>query len=164
MRIVTIDGADAKDLDDAVSVERLQNGNFRLGVHIADVAHYVAENSLLDKEAYRRGTSVYFLDRVIPMLPRRLSNGICSLNPKEDRLTMSVFMEIDRCGCVVDYEILESVIRTCERLTYADVSDILENDPALIERYRYLLMTLAMEELHRILAAKRTEREALTLI
>ena len=160
MKIVTIDGADAKDLDDSVSVERLQNGNFRLGVHIADVAHYVAENSLLDKEAYRRGTSVYFLDRVIPMLPQRLSNGICSLNPKEDRLTMTVFMEIDRCGCVVDYEILESVIRTSERMTYTDVSDILEkNDPALMERYRYLLEDFkAMEELHRILAAKRTER------
>jgi ribonuclease R len=160
MTIVTIDGADAKDLDDAVSVERLKNGNYRLGVHIADVAHYVTENLLLDKEAYNRGTSVYFLDRVIPMLPERLSNGICSLNPGVDRLTLSVFMEIDRRGNVCDYEVYESVIRTSERMTYSDVSDILEkSDPALVKRYQYLLDDFkAMEELYRILSDKRSER------
>jgi ribonuclease R len=160
MNIVTIDGADAKDLDDAVSVERLKNGKYRLGVHIADVAHYVTEKSLLDKEAYSRGTSVYFLDRVIPMLPERLSNGICSLNPGVDRLTLSVLMEIDSLGNVCDYEIYESVIRASERMTYSDVSDILEkSDPALMERYEYLLDDFrAMEELYRILNAKRVER------
>ena len=124
------------------------------------MAHYVTEKSLLDKEAYSRGTSVYFLDRVIPMLPERLSNGICSLNPGVDRLTLSVLMEIDSLGNVCDYEIYESVIRASERMTYSDVSDILEkSDPALMERYEYLLDDFrAMEELYRILNAKRVER------
>jgi ribonuclease R len=160
MKIVTIDGADAKDLDDAVSVERLPNGNYRLGVHIADVSHYVKEGSRLDKEAYKRGTSVYFLDRVIPMLPERLSNGICSLNPKADRLTMTVFMEINPEGNVEDYEIMQSVIRTSERMTYTDVSDILEKgDTSLMERYDYLVDDFrAMEELYRILRDKRIRR------
>lgn len=160
MNIVTIDGADAKDLDDAVSVERLKNGNYRLGVHIADVTHYVAENSKLNKEAYARGNSVYFLDRVIPMLPERLSNGICSLNPGVDRLTMSVFMEIDRQGNVQNYEILESFIKSSERMTYSDLSDILEKeDPSLIKRYESLLDDFrTMEELYRILNVKRCER------
>lgn len=159
-KIVTIDGADAKDLDDAVSVEKLPNGNFRLGVHIADVSHYVKENSDLDKEAYKRGTSVYFLDRVIPMLPKRLSNGICSLNPKVDRLTLTVFMEIDKAGKVVDYQIAESVISTAERMTYKDVSDILENnDQELIARYRSLVDDFRrMEELYVILSSKRMVR------
>jgi ribonuclease R len=160
MRIVTIDGADAKDLDDAVSVERLKNGNYRLGVHIADVANYVTENSMLDKEAYSRATSVYFLDRVIPMLPKRLSNGICSLNPKTDRLAMSVFMEIDSMGKVVDYEIYESIIKTSERMTYSDVSDILEKgDSKLIKRYASLVDDFKiMEELYGVLSTKRSER------
>jgi len=163
MRIVTIDGADAKDLDDAVSVEKLPSGDFRLGVHIADVTHYVKENSLLDREAYGRGTSVYFLDRVIPMLPGRLSNNICSLNPKMDRLTMSVFMNINGRGDVVDYEIHESVIRTSERMTYSDVSDILEkNDPKLKKRYGYLVEDFKnMQKLHEILGRKRAERGSL---
>lgn len=160
MNIVTIDGADAKDLDDAVSVERLPNGNYRLGVHIADVAHYVKENSALDKEAYKRGTSVYFVDRVVPMLPPKLSNGICSLNPQVDRLAMTVFMEIDSYGKVVDYDIMESVIRTKERMTYTDVSDILEKgDSKLIDRYGYLVEDFKlMEELCRILNRKREKR------
>jgi ribonuclease R len=160
MRIVTIDGSDAKDLDDAVSIKKLPNGNYRLGVHIADVSHYVRENSALDKEAYKRGTSVYFLDRVIPMLPQGLSNGICSLNPRVDRLAMTVFMEIDTNGKVVGYEILESVIRTSERMTYTDVSDILEkSDKELMERYDYLVEDFRlMEELCIILNSKRMVR------
>ena len=163
MRIVTIDGADAKDLDDAVSVERLPNGDYRLGVHIADVTHYVKENSLLDREAYSRGTSVYFLDRVIPMLPGRLSNDICSLNPRVDRLTMSVFMNINGRGDVVEYEIHKSVIRTSERMTYSDVSDILEkDDPELKKRYGYLVEDFKiMQKLHEILGRKRAERGSL---
>jgi len=160
LNIVTIDGEDAKDLDDAVSVEKLDNGNYMLGVHIADVSHYVTENSPLDKEAFKRATSVYLVDRVIPMLPRQLSNGICSLNPQVDRLTLSVFMEIDPHGKVVEYEIFESVIKTKERMTYKDVTAILEdNDPELLERYKDLIPDFKlMKELALILRQKRTER------
>ncbi len=158
--IVTIDGADAKDLDDAISAEPLENGGYLLGVHIADVTHYVTEGSRLDEEAYTRGTSVYFLDRVIPMLPKKLSNGICSLNPGADRLTLSVFMEIDHKGNVNDYNICESVIKSSERMTYSDLSDILERkDPALIRRYEYLMKDFRiMGELYHILKDRRTER------
>ncbi len=139
MTIVTIDGADAKDLDDAISVEKLENGNYRLGVHIADVTHYVKEGSKLDNEALKRGTSVYLVDRVIPMLPRTLSNGICSLNPKVDRLTLSVFMEIDKQGKVRGHEVAETIIKTKERLVYGDVSDILDGvQRPELSKYDYL--------------------------
>jgi ribonuclease R len=161
--MVTIDGADAKDLDDAVSVEILENGNYRLGVHIADVSYYVKENSELDVEAFRRGTSVYLVDRVIPMLPHRLSNGICSLNPKVDRLTLTCDMEIDEEGQVVKYDIYESVIRTNERMTYSDVYKILEeDDQALKERYSELVPHFeAMKELALRLRHYRMERGAI---
>lgn len=160
LNIVTIDGEDAKDLDDAVSVEKLKNGNYKLGVHIADVSHYVTENSPLDKEAFHRATSVYLVDRVIPMLPRKLSNGICSLNPQIERLTLSVFMEIDSMGRVIDYEIFESVIRTKERMTYTNVTKILEDeDRELLERYKDLVPDFKlMKELALILRQKRVER------
>ncbi|MGD8190628.1 ribonuclease R [Brevibacillus ginsengisoli] len=161
--MVTIDGADAKDLDDAVSLEKLDNGNYRLGVHIADVSYYVKEKSALDNEAYKRGTSVYLVDRVIPMIPHRLSNGICSLNPKVDRLTVSCDMEIDREANVVKYDIFLSVIRTNERMTYADVRSILEDkDEALIEKYQDLVpMFQQMEELCLKLRSKRMRRGAI---
>ncbi|SHH94139.1 ribonuclease R [Sporanaerobacter acetigenes] len=163
MTIFTIDGADAKDFDDAVSIEKLGNGNFKLGVHIADVSYYVNENSIIDKEALKRGTSVYLLDRVIPMLPEKLSNGICSLNPNVPRLTLSVFMEIDRNGKVVNHEIVESVIESKERLVYDDISDLLEkDDEKLKERYSHIYDDLKlMEELCHILNEKRERRGSL---
>lgn len=158
--IVTIDGADAKDLDDAVSLKKLENGNYLLGVHIADVTHYVKEMGALDKEALKRGTSVYLVDRVIPMLPVKLSNGVCSLNPKVDRLTLSCNMEIDKSGKVVNHEIYESIVKTTERMTYRDVSNILENeDKELINKYSYLVDTFKnMEELALILRKRRIDR------
>ena len=163
LRMVTIDGEDAKDLDDAVSIERLPNGNYKLGVHIADVSYYVTEGSPLDKEALKRGTSVYLVDRVIPMLRRELSNGICSLNPQVDRLAFTVMMEIDSTGKVLDHEIFESVIRTNERMTYTDVYKILvEKDEALSKRYDYLVEDFkTMEELALILRNKRMQRGAI---
>ena len=163
LRMVTIDGEDAKDLDDAVSIERLDNGKFRLGVHIADVTHYVREKNPLDREALKRATSVYLIDRVIPMLPKKLSNGICSLNPKVDRLALSCFMVIDNKGKVIQHEIQETVIKTSERMTYTDVTKILENnDEELIKRYDYLVDDFkAMEELCNILREKRMRRGAI---
>lgn len=159
----TIDGADAKDLDDAISVEVLDNGNYKLGVHIADVTHYVKEGSKLDKEALKRGTSVYLIDRVIPMLPTKLSNGLCSLNPNVDRLALSIFMEIDNNGSVVNHEIVESVINTKARMVYTDVSDILENeDEELVNKYSGLVEDFrTMEKLARILMKRRSTRGAI---
>lgn len=161
--IVTIDGADAKDLDDAVTVTKLENGNYKLGVHIADVTHYVREDSHIDREAEDRGTSVYLVDRVIPMIPHRLSNGICSLNPQVDRLTLSCEMEISHSGEVVSHEIYQSVIKTTERMTYTDVNKILEDkDEELINRYEPLVpMFQLMEELAEVLRNKRMKRGAI---
>ncbi len=156
----TIDGFDAKDIDDAVSIEVKENGNYRLGVHIADVSHYVSVNSILDKEAYNRGNSVYLIDRVIPMLPKELSNGICSLNPNVERLCLSVFMEIDKNGKVIDNEIVEGLMISKQRLVYDDVSDFLENDD---KEAKEKLSKVAddlklMEELAHILYEKRERR------
>jgi ribonuclease R len=161
--IVTIDGADAKDLDDAVTVTKLENGNYKLGVHIADVSHYVKEGSPIDREAYERGTSVYLVDRVIPMIPHRLSNGICSLNPKVDRLTLSCEMEVNEHGEVVSHEIFQSVIRTAERMTYSDVNKILvDKDEELRKKYEPLVpMFERMAELAEILRNKRMKRGAI---
>jgi len=161
--LVTIDGESSKDLDDAVTVWKLPNGNFHLGVHIADVSHYVQEDSILDKEAYKRGTSVYLTDRVIPMLPRRLSNGICSLNEGELRLCMSCDMEIDQSGNVVKHRIHPSVMRSKARMTYTAVNQILEaHDELTMNRYKELVpMFEAMGDLHRILVKQRKTRGAI---
>lgn len=161
--IVTMDGEDAKDLDDAITVDKLDSGNYRLGVHIADVSYYVREGDPIDREAYRRGTSTYLVDRVIPMLPHRLSNGICSLNPNEDRLTISCVMEINDTGQVVNHDIFPSVIRSKARMTYTAVNKILvEQDEETKERYQELVpMFETMQELYEILKAKRRERGAI---
>jgi ribonuclease R len=160
---VTIDGETARDFDDAISLSRLPNGNFLLGVHIADVSFYVREGAPLDNEARLRGTSVYFPERAIPMLPERLSNGICSLNPKVDRLTMSALMEVDRRGRVVNYKLRETVIRSDERMTYTDVNKLLTHaDPQLAMRYAKLHeLFKTMEELARILIKMRERRGAI---
>ncbi|MCA5011858.1 MULTISPECIES: ribonuclease R [unclassified Enterococcus] len=162
--IVTIDGEDAKDLDDAVTVQKLENGNYFLGVHIADVSYYVTEGSELDIEAYERGTSVYLTDRVVPMIPQRLSNGICSLNPHVPRLTMSCEMEITPEGHVVKHDIFQSVIQTAERMTYTAVNEILEEqNPETMERYKELVpMFKEMGELHQILEQMRETRGAIS--
>ena len=161
--MVTIDGEDAKDLDDAVSLTVEEaTGNFHLGVHIADVCNYVQENSALDREALKRGTSVYLADRVIPMLPKALSNGMCSLNEGEDRLAVSCLMEIDPAGEIVNYEIVESVIRVDRRMSYTSVKKILEDrDPEEIRQYEALVpMFEKMRELSGILRERRTRRGA----
>ncbi|MDL2289203.1 ribonuclease R [Clostridia bacterium OttesenSCG-928-F22] len=158
-RTFTIDGADAKDLDDAVSIMDLGNGLVRLGVHIADVSHYVKLGGALDKEALKRGTSVYPVDRVIPMLPEELSNGICSLNPRVNRLTMSCVMDVDNSGDVVSYEISKSVIRTCHRMTYDAVSGMLQGNDALKIEYQDIDGDVQrMAELAKKLQAKREKR------
>ena len=160
---VTIDGETARDFDDAISLKKLENGNFHLGVHIADVSYYVREATPLDVEARLRGTSVYFPERAIPMLPEHLSNGICSLNPKVDRLTISALMEIDHQGKVVNYELRETVIRSNERMTYTDVNKLLTRaDPQLDLKYTDLLdLFKTMEELARVLIKMRTARGAI---
>ncbi|MDA2927196.1 ribonuclease R [Acidobacteria bacterium AH-259-G07] len=157
---VTIDGESARDFDDAVSIQRLENGNFRLWVHIADVCHYVAIGSRLDAEALLRGTSVYFPDRAVPMLPEGLSNELCSLNPGVDRLTVSVVLEVNPEGQVQDAQFCRSVICSNERMTYSAVKEILiDRDQGLRERYDYLLESFEwMLELCRILTAKRVKR------
>ena len=158
MQMVTIDGEDAKDLDDAVSLSAGE-GKYFLGVHIADVSNYVQENSALDREARERGTSVYLVDRVIPMLPHALSNGICSLNQGEERLALSCLMTIDKKGEVVDYEIAESVINVNQRMSYTDVNSILEGDEETTEKFRELApMFFLMKELSDILRKKRKAR------
>lgn len=160
--MVTIDGEDAKDLDDAVSLSK--EGNlFHLGVHIADVSNYVQYSSALDREALKRGTSVYLVDRVIPMLPKKLSNGICSLNAGEDRLALSCLMDIDEKGKVVSHGIAETVIHVNERMTYTDVKKILrKEDQQLAERYReFLPMFFQMEELSALLRKRRKKRGAI---
>ncbi len=158
--IVTIDGESAMDFDDAVLAERRMEGGYRLEVHIADVAHYVAQGSALDREALLRGTSVYFPGTAIPMLPPRLSSGLCSLNPGVDRLTLSVILEIDSRGGIVSHRFAEGVIRSRERMTYTDVAKILEeSDPAACRRYEALVEHFrVMEELAAILNAKRRRR------
>lgn len=158
--IITIDGEDAKDLDDAISLKKLDNGNYYLGVHIADVTHYVKEKSHLDKEAYARGTSVYLIDEVIPMLPKELSNGICSLHGNVDRLTLSCFMEINKQGKVVKSKIAETIINSTERMTYTDVNKIVKNeDQDLIKKYSHIYdMLMLMKELQSILYKKRMNR------
>ena len=159
MQMVTIDGEDAKDLDDAVSLT-VEDGLYHLGVHIADVSNYVQEKSALDREALERGTSVYLVDRVIPMLPHRLSNGICSLNQGEDRLALSCLMTIDEKGNVVDHEIAETVICVDRRMTYTNVKKILlEEDSEVTEAYKeFVPMFKDMEKLAAILRNKRRKR------
>lgn len=158
----TIDGADAKDLDDAVHIKLLDNGHFELGVHIADVSYYVTEGSALNREALSRSTSVYVTDRVVPMLPERLSNGICSLNPNLDRLTQSCIMEIDQNGRVVNHQITQSVINTTYRMTYIAVNDIIAGDEEICSEYESIVSSVQhMVTLHHTLEAMRTRRGAL---
>ncbi len=157
---VTIDGEHARDFDDAITLERLDNGLFRLGVHIADVAHYVPEGSALDAEAYERGTSVYFPERAVHMFPAELATGLCSLNPRVDRLVQSCVMDIDRRGTVVSYTLHDGVIHSDERMTYTDVAAILTDaNPGLIARYERLVpMFESMRELFEILNRRRRRR------
>lgn len=161
--VMTIDGEDAKDLDDAVSVVRLDNGHYKLSVHIADVSHYVKENGAIDQEAFKRATSVYLLDLVIPMLPEKLSNGVCSLNPYEPKLTLSCDMVIDGEGKVVSHDIYESVIESKLRATYTGITRILKGEmEASLEKYRpFIPMIKDMQDLQRILEEKRARRGAI---
>ena len=157
--IITIDGDDSKDFDDAVYLEELPNGNYSLGVYIADVSHYVKEGSPLDKEALKRGTSLYLADRVIPMLPHELSNGICSLNPDEDRLVLACIMEYSKLGKLVNYEICEGVINSHHRMTYNKVNKILNGEQELIDEYSDIAPMLKnMEEFSKVLRELRHKR------
>ena len=156
--IFTIDGDDTRDIDDAISIEKMNNGHYKLGVHIADVSHYVKEDSPLDKEAYNRGTSVYLVDRVIPMLPHELSNGICSLNPEVERLAISCVMEFDGSGKQVNYEIFLSVIKSRKQMTYNKVNDILERN-IVAEDYKEFEKSLReMNDLAHILRKMKVKR------
>ena len=158
IEIFTIDGDDTKDIDDAISIKQKENGNYELGVHIADVSHYVTEDSPLDKEAYERGTSVYLADRVIPMLPHKLSNGICSLNPNEERLAQSCIMEINHKGEVVKYDIFQSIIKSKKQMTYKNVNKILEEN-IIPEGYEPFTKTLQMmSDLSKILRKTKENR------
>lgn len=161
---ITIDGEDAKDLDDAIQVKKLDNGNYQLEVHIADVAHYVQEGTPIDEEAFERGTSSYLIDRVIPMLPQQLSNGICSLHPNVDRLTLSCTMEIDNRGEIVDYDIFPSVISSYRRMSYNEVNRILmDEDPAMMNKHEDLVeMFQNMNDLHNTLEKKRVNKGAIS--
>ena len=162
--IITIDGEDSRDFDDAVEVEKLANGNYRLGVHIADVSEYVKAGTPLDKEAFNRSTSVYFPDRVIPMLPKELSNGICSLNEGVLRLTLSCIMEIDQRGEVVDRQILKSAIKSKRRMTYTQVEAIVSGDENYLKQFADIKdQILLMAELQSVLTAKRDERGSVDL-
>ncbi len=161
--VITIDGADTRDIDDAISLQQTNDG-YVLGVHIADVSHYVSPRSHLDNEAFSRGTSVYFPDRVLPMLPRALSNGICSLNENEDRLTLSCIMKIDKKGVVRSSEIVESVIKSTHKMTYGEVSAILDGDKTVREKYQDVCdMVELCAELTRILQEKRTKKGSVSL-
>ena len=157
---VTIDGEHARDFDDAITIERLANGNYWLGVHIADVSHYVEDGSALDREAYARGTSVYFPERAVHMFPSELATGLCSLNPRVDRLVQSCLMEVDRRGEVIRYELHDGVINSNERMTYTAVNGILtDRDPALLALYEPLVpMFQQMQELFQILNDARRRR------
>ena len=157
---VTIDGEHARDFDDAITIEKLPNGNFWLGVHIADVSHYVQEGSALDREAYERGTSVYFPERAVHMFPSELATGLCSLNPHVDRLVQSCMMEVDRRGQVVRHEFHDGVINSDERMTYTAVNGILtDRDPELLKQYAPLVpMFEQMRELFQILNDARRRR------
>lgn len=160
--IFTIDGADARDLDDAVSIKKLDDGTFELGVHIADVGNYVTLGSPLDQDAFERGTSVYFPDNVIPMLPKKLSNGICSLNPNVERLALSVIMKIDYEGKVVSHEIKESVIKSVQRFTYDEIFAIMNGDKEMCEKYAHLKDdVLTMQNLSNIIKKDREKRGSL---
>ena len=156
--IFTIDGDDTKDIDDAISIEKLDNGNYKLGVHIADVSYYVKDNTKLNEEAYLRGTSVYLADRVIPMLPHKLSNGICSLNPNVERLAMSCIMEIDHKGNVVTYDIKDSIIKSRIQMTYKKVNQILESNIVPEGYEEYADKVRLMEELAAILRKNKVNR------
>lgn len=164
-KIFTIDGEDAKDLDDAVRVEKLENGNYKLEVHIADVSYYVKENSLLDQEALLRGTSIYILGRVIPMLPRELSNGICSLNAGEDRLTLSCIMEINPQGEVISGEVVKGIICVTKRMSYKEVQKIIDGTDKKIlkQNEEYIEEFKLMEELAKILKTRRMDKGYLNL-
>ena len=156
---VTIDGEDAKDLDDAITLER-DGENWRLGVHIADVSHYVRENTALDREAFARGTSIYLVDRVIPMLPHRLSNGICSLNEGVDRLALSCIMDINHRGEIIGHQIAETLIRVNHRMSYTEVNAMItHHDQDAIKKYAECMeMFENMKELADLIRKKRVER------